>query len=609
MMDADDHAQAAAAAVEADQRLGRQRGLASLLRLAVFALIVFLVILSLESGSQMAVLGAAGGMVGFVALALWIGRLDDRRGHQQRLAGYHRRGTERMAGVWDHGQDDGAALVTGWHPYARDLDLIGPGGLYALLNTAGSTAGRQALGRILMDDDEASDQVLVRQQQVAALTPAHAWRAELAVSTAEDAVRARSTASGTGLMADWLGRRGDPPPPWLALPVWLLRLLAAGVIITLATVAGTEGLWLGLLIMAIAYYPLNLYCVRRWAGALRAEDARSQVVRQARGLAVLAQAPGQAPALESLRQQAGAAAAALESLAQILDAHAKRANALWLVVGGIILIEWRNVVRLHAWADQHGSSYAAWLEVLGQGEALACLATCAAEQGGCQPEIVDHGPVFEAEELAHPLLPRATRIGNDIHLEEGQVLLLTGANASGKSTFLRSVALAQVMARLGLPVCARSCRLRLLRLATVMRVHDDLLAGRSRFQAEVEALRRVLDLVEASQGRVLLVLDEILGGTNSRERHLGTRAILDHLRGRDALALVSTHDLALADLASDEAQRFHLAHFADRARLDGDAQGHGADVIFDYRLRPGVVASTNALAVMRSAGLPVPPGA
>ena len=164
---------------------------------------------------------------------------------------------------------------------------------------------------------------------------------------------------------------------------------------------------------------------------------------------------------------------------------------------------------------------------------------------------------------------------------------------------MRTLALTQILARLGLPVAAKRCAIRFLRLATVMRVHDDLLAGRSRFQAEVATLKASLDLATEA-APTMLILDEILAGTNSHERHPGTEAILRHVAGKTDLVVITTHDLALAELAQapdTPADRFVLAHFADDAGSE--------DLAFDYTIREGIVTSTNALKVMKTAGLPV----
>ncbi|MFW5751659.1 MAG: MutS-related protein [Planctomycetota bacterium] len=606
-----DHASAAEAAAAAAAGLGRRRNWASLSRLVCFAALAFLFVVSIHAQSVWPILGVFALGTCFLLLALWIARIDEAVDRQHRLESYHRHGQDRMAGRWNHAQDDGSARIEGWHPYARDLDLIGPGGLYQLLNTAGSEAGRSRLAAWLFADGGEGQGELTRAPMVRSLCPAHAWRAALAVG-AGDRSRHRGPAASDPYGA-WAAAPGPQPPAWVAVPVWILRLSGVALLVSAFINLGPEGLWLALLAVGIAFYPANWWCIRRHARKLDPEPARAQAAIQARALEHLAAAPADEPEIDRLRRSAQEGAAALGELARILEAHAKRANVLWALLGSIVVNEWRNVRRLHAWAQAHGARRAQWIDTLGRGEALACLATFAAEQGGVWPELAGaEDGVLAVTDLAHPLLPRDQRVGNDLVLSPGQVLMLTGANASGKSTFLRSCALAMLMARMGLPVCAASCRLRPMRLATVMRVQDDLLHGRSRFQAEVETLRRVLDRVEADPSGVMLVLDEILGGTNSRERHLGTRAIIEHLAGGDGVVLVSTHDLELTRLADAAPERFHLAYFADRAVLERDADAEQtdtgaacADVVFDYQLRRGVLQSTNALRVMRAAGLPV----
>lgn len=603
---APDHAGLQALAEAAGRVLRRSYNLIASLRLLAFIGLAVGAAASVQAPGPLALGTVLGSGVAFFVLALWHGGVDDRLRRAEALADFHRRGHERLQGRWNHGQDDGSKRVAADHPYAADLDLVGPGGMYALLDSGAGEEGRARLAEWLFAGDGDFSESAQRAVTVRTLAVEHAWRAELAVA----AVRHRGRRLAADSLPAWLESRGAPDwRRWLPL-IWCARVAVLALVIWAAVMLSVETALLLVLMAAILGWGLDHLAVRR--ACADPDAARRHAQAAADALAVLAQAPGGAhPQLEHLRRAAASGAAAFQSLATILDAHAKRANALRALLGATLLLEWRNLDRLWRWADRHAADRSGWLAVLGEGQALACLATYAAEQGGVWAELATSGPAIETEALAHPLLPSQQRVGNTLRIELGQVLLLTGANASGKSTFLRALCLAVVLARLGLPVPAQSCRLRPLRLATVMRVADDLRGGRSRFQAEVERLKGMLDRMAPDSARapLCLALDEILGGTNSRERHLGTQAVLDFARDGDGLVLVSTHDLDLARLAATEPQRYVLAHFADRAAL-GETSG---DMVFDYQLRPGVLQSTNALRVMKAYGLPVrldqPPGA
>jgi DNA mismatch repair ATPase MutS len=213
------------------------------------------------------------------------------------------------------------------------------------------------------------------------------------------------------------------------------------------------------------------------------------------------------------------------------------------------------------------------------------------------PEVVEAGPLFDAEALGHPLLPRDRCVRNDLRLDTAlQVLVVSGSNMSGKTTLLRSVGVNTVLALAGAPVRARRLRLSTLAVGASIRVHDSLQDGTSRFYAEITRVRQLMDLAGAGLP-LLFLLDEVLHGTNSSDRRVGAEAIVRGLLERGAVGLVTTHDLALAELAESLAPRARNVHFEDQ--LEGDR------IAFDYRLRPGVVRRSNALALMRAVGLHV----
>src|SRR5262249_13651944 len=239
-----------------------------------------------------------------------------------------------------------------------------------------------------------------------------------------------------------------------------------------------------------------------------------------------------------------------------------------------------------------------WLGVVGQFEALCALATYAYENPADPfPEVVEGGPCYEGEALGHPLIPTVRCVRNDLRLgEDLRVLVMSGSNMSGKSTMLRPVGVNAVLALAGAPVRAARLRLSPLVVGATLRIQDSLQAGRSRFYAELLRVRQVVDL---SRGRppLLFLLDEIFHGTNSHDRRLGAEAVVRGLVEHGAIGLITTHDLSLTHIVEVLAPRAANVHFADHFE--------NGQMVFDYKMRPGVVQHSNALALMRAVGLEV----
>jgi DNA mismatch repair ATPase MutS len=213
--------------------------------------------------------------------------------------------------------------------------------------------------------------------------------------------------------------------------------------------------------------------------------------------------------------------------------------------------------------------------------------------------------MFTASDLGHPLLPPGGRVGNDVTVgPPGSFLLVTGSNMSGKSTLLRAIGLNIVLAQAGGPVCAAALRMPPIALATSMRISDSLEYGVSYFLAELRRLKDVVDDAQAARSAgarlPFFLLDEILHGTNTHERQIAARRIIRHLLALEATGVVSTHDLTLGD-APDLKTVSQQVHFTEDFSRGPD----GPAMHFDYRLRPGIATSTNALKLMEIVGLPV----
>ena len=478
------------------------------------------------------------------------------------------------------------------HPYAEQLDLFGPGSLYALLSQAQTAGGQARLAEWLLAPAEPAE-IRARQAAAAELAPRLALREDLFALGPE----AREGLRPEALVA-WATAPRRLGGPLLRIALALL-VLASSLALVTAMVRGrgfapVVGLVAAQLVAALAL-------------GGRVDEVVSAVSARERELAKLSLLLGRledarfaAPRLVALRaaldSQGAAPSRRIAQLRRIVSVLDWRRNQLFALIALFMLWETQLALALEAWRARHGAAVAGWLDALAELEALCDLGGHAFEHPADPfPEIRESGPCFDAEGLGHPLIDPERCVRNDLALDAGHALVVvSGSNMSGKSTFLRSVGTAVLLALAGAPVRAQRLALSPLALGACLRVQDSLRDGASRFFAELLTLQRVVGRC-AGPLPVLFLLDEILNGTNSHDRRIGADALLRGLLARGAVGLVTTHDLALTAIADELAPRAANAHFEDELR-DGTLH-------FDYRLRAGVVARSNALALMRAVGL------
>jgi hypothetical protein len=320
-------------------------------------------------------------------------------------------------------------------------------------------------------------------------------------------------------------------------------------------------------------------------------------------------AQGEAPLLAGIRTRLAPHGAdapeCLRRLNRILGFAQLRAGAaiFHFPIQALTLWDFHVFFALDRWRRRFGSSVRGWMEAMGELDALSALAQVKADNPGWSlPEVVDartdEAKEFVASNLGHPLIPDDRRVGNDVAVgPPGTILLITGSNMSGKSTLLRAIGLNAVLAQAGGPVCGTALRMLTVDIETSIRVHDSLEHGLSYFMAALARLKGVLDRARnRDDGRVVLyLLDEILQGTNTGERAIAVRGVARHLLAAGAIGVMTTHDLGLAaEEPLNTAAR--LAHFTELV------DEHGG-MTFDYRLRPGLATSRNALRLMRLIGI------
>jgi DNA mismatch repair ATPase MutS len=281
-----------------------------------------------------------------------------------------------------------------------------------------------------------------------------------------------------------------------------------------------------------------------------------------------------------------------------VELHDWQHNQFFAPVAAALLWGTHLAWAIEGWRRVHGSDVRIWLRTVGDFEALSSLSAYRYEHpDDVWPEIVSEGAGFDGTAIGHPLIPAARSVRNDVRLwGDTRILLVSGSNMSGKSTLLRTVGINTVLALAGAPVRATSLRLTRLAIGATLRIQDSLQEGRSRFYAEITRIREIAD---TARGPVplLFLLDELFHGTNSHDRLAGASGVLRSLVEHGAIGLITTHDLALTEVADALAPRALNVHFEDRF--------DGGEIHFDYRVKPGPVTRSNAIALMRAVGLDV----
>lgn len=506
---------------------------------------------------------------------------------------FYERGLARLEDRWSGTGESGQRFLAEDHPYARDLDLFGKGSLFELLSTARTRSGEETLARWLLNPAPVAE-IRARQQAVEELRARLDLREDL--FTTGDAVAA-------GLHPDKLigwAERGERFGS-AAQSCWAILL---GLVWIFLLVDGLmHGVYWPLFLITVVNFGVNL---ARHAETERSADAAEEAVKDlnllARVLALFERQSFTAPRLvdlqRALRTQGMPPSLAIARLDRIGFHMAARRNMIARMLSGVLFYSFHMTTLAEHWRQRHGHVLRRWLDAAGELEALCALAGYASEHpNDVWPELVeDEGALLVAEALAHPLLPAARAVANDLAFGHGmQLMMLSGPNMAGKSTFMRGIGVNAVLAQAGAPVRAHRLRLSPLAIGASICVLDSLEGGISRFYAEIQRLKHIVDLTEGATP-VLFLLDELLSGTNSFDRRAGTEAIVRTLVGRGAMGLVTTHDLALTEIPQKLGAAAQNCHFEDRYE-DGR-------LIFDYKLRPGVVETSNALKLMQSIGLP-----
>jgi hypothetical protein len=514
----------------------------------------------------------------------------------QRIVKFYEMGVARCRHEWQGRGIGGEESLPKQHVYACDLDLFGAGSLFELLCTARTGFGRVVLAQWLLNPAECGE-VTERQQAVVELRDMLDLREDWA-----SVGRGALDQVDASALRDWAQAPDIPFPGYvqalaIMLPICFIVLAASAHI----GIFREDWPWF----LAI---PIGLEMLLAVFLLKRSRRATANLVLPSFELSLLPplldrlQAdPFQCPLLKSLQSRlAGSLGGPLKQirvLSVLVWLVDLRQSEYFALPASLILLGTNLAILVERWRQRNREAMAEWLDSLGQFEALLCLARYCYENPEHTFPAIKSRPaaLFRAEELGHPLLDRNACIPCDLELDaEGtQLVLVSGSNMSGKSTLLRSVGLNSVLAFAGAPVRAARLEITPFRIGCSIAVQDSLLQAKSRFQTEIERLKWILDL--SRTGPLIFLVDEVLSGTNSNDRLWGARAVIEQWTQNGGIGLVTTHDLALTEVVKALEGRAINVHFEEHYE--------NGEMRFDYRMRPGVLTSTNGANVMAALGL------
>ncbi|WP_295123028.1 hypothetical protein [uncultured Chitinophaga sp.] len=485
----------------------------------------------------------------------------------------------------------GDVYVTPGHPYSYDLDIFGKNSLFQMLNRTCTTTGERLLVTTLEQNDVNAEKVLQRQEAVSALTPMLEFRQQFMAIGREN----QETPNDIEQLNAWLhSEKSRLNRPFLRVLSFVLPAVFFSLIVL--AIAGIVSFP-----FLIFSFLLNLAFIQSLHHQLNkihavVSNKHHILNKYARLLELMNRQPFNSEILTALAGDSKYAHASIKSLSVKLNFFDQRLNdVVGFILNGFFLFDLHCIAAIDKWKAQHREQMPKWLDSIFKVDELSSLANFSFNNPGYTYPAFSTSTFFEAENLGHPLIRKHPCVENNFtSLTDEKVIVLTGANMSGKSTFLRTIGINMVLAYAGAPVYATTFTCSLVTLYTSMRVTDSLGEDTSYFYAEISRLSQIADQLRAGK-RMMILLDEILKGTNSADKLQGSVGLIQEFLAYDCLCIIATHDLALGEL--EQQHPGQVSNYCFESQIEEDK------LTFDYTINKGIAKNKNATFLMRKAGL------
>lgn len=482
------------------------------------------------------------------------------------------------------------------HDFSYDVDLFGDNSIFQYLNRTVTGYGRDILAGWLADPYNLTTDLKERQEIVRELASKVTWRQEFMAAGMKVPLERDRIEDLTA----WL--REDHVISSSSVKKVLIFILPAVALLALSLViAGLlhYSVFITTILLNLGYVGIGLKTTNRIHNAVSGKYVYLSSMKSL--LKAFGNESFAASSLKLMKEEVAgtgvSAAHSVKKLERIIQSFDSRMN---LIVGfglnALLLWDYHCIRKIEKWKKENKDLFPLWLEVLGKIDAYSSFGNYAFNNAGfCYPSVSQHDTIISSHELGHPLIDEKKRVCNEFTLtKKGTICIITGANMAGKSTFLRTVAVNYILAMAGAPVCAKDMSFRPVRLFTSMRTTDSLAGNESYFYAELKRLRSLKNMI--AQGEpVLFILDEILKGTNSADKTLGSRLFIKNLIPLNGTGLIATHDISLGDLEQE--------HPGNVFNMCFEIEINGEAILFDYKLQRGITKKMNAALLMRQMGI------
>lgn len=492
-------------------------------------------------------------------------------------------------------RETGASFQPHHHSYANDLDIFGDYSIYQYLNRCTSEAGKNLLAQRLLHP--LTKGAIVQEQQAAKeVTSAIGWRQQLGA----DGMASALTIATQQRIEQWIKQPSIyHQPAWKWVSVIFPCISIATVLLYAYDTITAASFYTAVAVFFLFAFLLSKKISSVWMLLSRIANEAGTLQKL---LLLIETQPFTSEKYAAIKKDLATsgdryASAQVKELKNILNRFDVRLNVFaFFFLNTFLLWDLQQVLSLNKWKKNNENKISDWFAAIAETEVLVSIATLHFNQPHwCFPKIADEHFTLQGMQIGHPLIAAEKRINNDFGIAgRGKVAIITGSNMGGKSTFLRSIGVNMVLALLGAPVCATAFTVSVVQLLSSMRITDNLAESTSTFYAELKKLQTIIGAVKERQP-IFILLDEILRGTNSLDRHTGSAALIKQLLQYDAVSVIATHDVELANLEQQFPNAIANYHF--------DVQVAGNDLYFDYKLKQGICQSMNASILMKNIGI------